>query len=71
MILEEAFQVFECVVDGEFKYHPAREAEASIAEDFIALKVENIMLRQSFRKKLGNRDEFPDMPISYGFRGGQ
>jgi len=70
LIIEEAFQVFECVVDGEFKYHPAREAEASIAEDFIALKVENIMLRQSFRKKLGNRDEFPDMPISYGFRGG-
>jgi len=70
LIIEEAFQVFECVVDGEFEYRPAREVDASLAEDFIALKVENIMLRQSFRKKLGHRDEFPDMPISYGFRGG-
>jgi len=70
MIIEEAFQVFECVVDGEFEYRPAREADASLAEDFIALKVENIMLRQSFKKKLDGREEFPDMPISYGFRGG-
>ncbi len=70
LILEEAFQVFECVVDGEFKYHPARETDPSLAEDFIALRVENIMLRESFKKKLDNRDEFPDMPISYGFRGG-
>jgi len=62
--------VFECVVDGEFKYHPARETDPSLAEDFIALRVENIMLRQSFKKKLDSRDEFPNMPISYGFRGG-
>jgi flavin reductase (DIM6/NTAB) family NADH-FMN oxidoreductase RutF len=70
LIIEEAFQVFECTVDGEFDYRPAREADASLVEDFIALKVENIMLRQSFKKKLDDRDEFPDMPISYGFRGG-
>ncbi len=70
LILEEAFQVFECVVDGEFEYRPAREADASLVEDFIPLRIENIMLRQSFKKKLDDRDEFPDMPISYGFRGG-
>jgi flavin reductase (DIM6/NTAB) family NADH-FMN oxidoreductase RutF len=70
LILEEAFQVFECTVDGEFEYRPAREAHASLVEDFIPLKVENIMLRQSFKKKLDARDAFPDMPISYGFRGG-
>ncbi|MDP6436950.1 MAG: hypothetical protein QF803_02065 [Gammaproteobacteria bacterium] len=70
LIVEEAFQVFECVVDGEFEYHPQREIEASLVEDFIALKVENIMLRESFKKKLDHRNEFPDIPISYGFRGG-
>jgi hypothetical protein len=70
LIIEEAFQVFECVLDGEFEYRPIREADASLAEDFIALKVENIMLRQSFKQKLNKRDEFPNMPISYGFRGG-
>jgi flavin reductase (DIM6/NTAB) family NADH-FMN oxidoreductase RutF len=70
LIIEEAFQVFECIVDGEFEYRPKREVEASLAEDFIALKVENIMLRESFKEKLDHRDEFPDMPISYGFRGG-
>ncbi|HJP39092.1 MAG TPA: hypothetical protein QF499_08180 [Gammaproteobacteria bacterium] len=70
LIIEKAFQVFECTVDGEFEYRPVREADPSIVEDFIALKVENIMLRKSFREKLHKRDEFPDMPISYGFRGG-
>ncbi|MBS94999.1 MAG: hypothetical protein CL799_11205 [Chromatiales bacterium] len=70
LIVEEAFQVFECIVDGEFEYRPEREIEAALAEDFIALRVENIMLRESFKKKLDQRDEFPDMPISYGFRGG-
>jgi len=70
LIIEEAFQVFECVVDGEFEYRPKREIEASLAEDFIALKVENVMLRESFKEKLEHRDEFPDIPISYGFRGG-
>ncbi|MAF83433.1 MAG: hypothetical protein QGH93_02465 [Gammaproteobacteria bacterium] len=70
LIVEEAFQVFECTVDGEFEYRPAREADSSLVEDFIALKVENIMLRKSFKNKLYKRDEFPDMPISYGFRGG-
>ena len=70
LILEQAFQVYECVVDGEFEYRPKRQAAASLAEDFIALKVENIMLRKSFKKKLDKRDEFPNMPLSYGFRGG-
>ncbi len=27
------------------------------------------MLRESFKEKLEHRNEFPDMPISYGFRG--
>ncbi len=70
LIVDQAFQVFECTVDGEFEYRPKRQTEAALVEDFIALKVENIMLRKSFKKKLNNRDEFPDMPISYGFRGG-
>lgn len=70
LLVEEAFQVFECVVDGEFEYRPIRETAPSLVEDFIALRVENIMLRQSFKEKLDNRDKFPDMPISYGFRGG-
>jgi flavin reductase (DIM6/NTAB) family NADH-FMN oxidoreductase RutF len=69
-IVEQAFQVYECVVDGEFEYRPFREGHASLAEDFIALKIENILLRKSFKQKLDKRDEFPNMPISYGFRGG-
>lgn len=70
LIIEEAFQVYECVVDGEFEYRPKRQAAASLAEDFIALRIENIMLRKSFKQKLDKRDEFPSMPISFGFRGG-
>ena len=70
LIIEEAFQVYECTVDGDFHYRPKRDAHPTLAEDFIPLKVENIMLRQTFKKMLDKRDEFPNMPISYGFRGG-
>jgi flavin reductase (DIM6/NTAB) family NADH-FMN oxidoreductase RutF len=70
LIMQDAFQVYECVMDGTFEYHPSRQAAAPLIENFFALKVENVLLKESFKQKLDNRREFPDMPLSYGFRGG-
>jgi flavin reductase (DIM6/NTAB) family NADH-FMN oxidoreductase RutF len=71
LIMDDAFQVYECVLDGKFEYHPHREAAAPLIENFFALRVENVLLKESFKTKLDNRLEFPDMPLSYGFRGGE
>jgi len=70
LIMKDAFQVYECVVDGTFEYHPHREAAAPLVEGFFALQIENVLLKESFKKKLDSRQDFPDMPLSYGFRGG-
>jgi flavin reductase (DIM6/NTAB) family NADH-FMN oxidoreductase RutF len=70
LIMQDAFQVYECVMDGTFEYHPSRQAAAPLIENFFALKVENVLLKETFKQKLDNRREFPDMPLSYGFRGG-
>ena len=70
LLVKGAFQVFECEVGGAFDYRPTREAAHSLVEDYFALKVTNVLMRKSFKKKLIERQEFPDMPISYGFRGG-
>ncbi|MCL4791326.1 MAG: hypothetical protein KJ040_04665 [Gammaproteobacteria bacterium] len=71
LIIKGAFQVFECVLNGSFEYHPVRVAGPTLIEDYLALKVQNILMPESFRDKLRERREFPDMPISYGFRGGK
>ncbi len=71
LLMKDAFQIFECVVDGTFKYKPKRKAAAPLVENFFSLKIESVLMKESFKKKLDNREEFPDMPISYGFRGGR
>jgi flavin reductase (DIM6/NTAB) family NADH-FMN oxidoreductase RutF len=71
LIMQDAFQVFECEVDESFNYRPKREAQPQLVETFFALRVENILMKQSWKRKLDQREEFPDMPISYGFRGGK
>ena len=68
MLINDAFQVFECELDGEFKYHPHRETDPIASEDFLVLKVKNVLLKESFEEKLLGQKRFPNMPISYGFR---
>ena len=70
LIMEDAFQVYECVMDGKFEYRPFREGAAPVIENFFALGVENVLMKETFKQKLDSRREFPDMPLSYGFRGG-
>jgi flavin reductase (DIM6/NTAB) family NADH-FMN oxidoreductase RutF len=68
LLMNDAFQVYECEVDGEFKYRPHRETDPVGCENFWCLKIKNILLKESFEKKLVGQKKFPSMPISYGFR---
>jgi flavin reductase (DIM6/NTAB) family NADH-FMN oxidoreductase RutF len=67
-LMKDAFQVWECRVDGSFRYEPARHTTSGNAERFFCLRIENILLREGFAKMLDVEDDFPNMPISYGFR---
>ncbi len=71
LVMQDAFQVFECEVDDSFEYRPKRAAQPQVVGNFFALRIENILMKASWKQKLDQREEFPDMPISYGFRGGK
>ncbi|MBM4220681.1 MAG: hypothetical protein FJ170_01890 [Gammaproteobacteria bacterium] len=68
LLISDAFEVFECELDGEFRYQPGRETDPSGCEKFWCLKVKNILLKESFHERLLAQKEFPSMPLSYGFR---
>lgn len=68
MLLKDAFQVWECTVDGSFQYHPERRSEPENIERFVCLRIESILLRENFAEMLESEDDFPRMAISYGFR---
>ena len=67
-LMKDAFQVWECTLDGSFVYQPARETDPSGVERFLKLRVRDVLLRENFNEMLEEEDDFPRMPISYGFR---
>ena len=67
-LINDAFQIYECEVDGEFEYKPARDTDPEGCENFWCLRIKNILLKESFEQKLIGQREFPSMTISYGFR---
>lgn len=68
LLMKDAFQVFECELDGEFHYQPGRDTDPPGCEKFWCLKVRNILLKETFHERLLAQKEFPSMPLSYGFR---
>lgn len=68
LIMQDAFQVFECEVDGTFRYEPARATDPAAVESYWRLKITNILLKESVHTRLIEQKQFPDVPISYGFR---
>jgi len=68
LIMDDAFEVFECEIDGEFKYQPHRETDPIGCESFWCLKIKNILMKETFEKILQDQKVFPSMPVSYGFR---
>ncbi len=67
-LLKDAFQGYECRLDRDFVYRPERSEAAGNAERYLLLRIEDILLRERFAEMLEREDDFPHMPISYGFR---
>jgi hypothetical protein len=65
-LIGEAFQVYECTWDpsDEFVY------KRTSTEAFFLLTIDNILLKPRWDRALRKGDEFPNVPISYGFRDG-
>jgi hypothetical protein len=59
LLISDAFEVFECELDGEFRYQPGRETDPSGCEKFWCLKVKNILLKESFTNGCWPRRSFP------------
>lgn len=68
LLMKDAFQVYECEVDGEFRHQPRRDTDPAGCEKFWCLKVKNILLKETFHERLLAQKEFPSIPLSYGFR---
>lgn len=68
LLMKDAFQVWECSLDDSFEYVPKRVTDPENVERFMCLRVEDILLRESFAHMLESEDDFPRMAISYGFR---
>lgn len=65
-LIHEAFQVYECTWDqsDDFVY------KRTTTEAFFLLQIDNILLKPRWEKALIKGTEFPNIPISYGFRDG-
>ncbi len=70
MIVQEAFQVFECILDDSTEIKTAPNRERDHGESHFVLRINNILLKESNRKHLDEGGIFPSMPIFYGFRDG-
>lgn len=65
-ILKQAFQVYECSLNLE-----ERIKDNGRTPDYLVLDIENILLKETWKRNLDEGpDRMPQMPITFGFRGG-
>jgi flavin reductase (DIM6/NTAB) family NADH-FMN oxidoreductase RutF len=68
LIIQEAFQVYECTLDGSIEFY---EHKRDASRHFV-LRIDRILLKESWKKNLDDGNpRMPNMPISYGFRDGK
>ncbi len=63
-IVEEAIQIFECTLQESI---PAYHSEETLETHFI-LKIDKILMKKKWKESLFEGDEFPNLPIDFGFR---
>jgi len=61
-VVQEAIQVFECSWDESYTYQPS-EMEAHFL-----LRIDRILMQESWKKKLVSGRGFPKLPVDYGYR---
>lgn len=68
-IIKEAFQVYECTWEEEREFESKFLQRSTSAH--LVLRINNILLKETWKKNLeGGGTRMPNMPITYGFRGG-
>ena len=63
-IVEEAFQIYECIVDPNHSI----EIDEDTGECHMILRIEKIIMKEKWKKALIEGKGFPRVPIDYGFR---
>jgi flavin reductase (DIM6/NTAB) family NADH-FMN oxidoreductase RutF len=69
-IIAEAFQVIECTWDQTVDLGRESAVEEELGASRFVLRVDNILLRDTFQRGCVDGSTFPSMPIFYGFRAG-
>jgi len=70
MIIEEAFQIFECTWDDTVEINIKGKTGEEHGESHFVLRINDILLKEHYKKQLDEGGHFPAMPIFYGFRDG-
>lgn len=63
-IVKEAIQVFECTLDESF---PVYNNEVTLESHYV-LTIDKILLKKEWKESLFNGNEFPNLPIDFGYR---
>jgi flavin reductase (DIM6/NTAB) family NADH-FMN oxidoreductase RutF len=61
-IVQEAIQVFECTWDDSYTYQPSE------MESHFLLRIDRILMQESWKKCLVSGKGFPRLPVDYGYR---
>jgi len=61
-IVEEAIQVFECTWDDSYTYQPSE------IESHFLLRIDRILMQESWKQCLMTGKGFPRLPVDYGYR---
>jgi len=64
LIVQEAFQIFECTWDERYPLKPHEE----LVECHFLLRIDKIIMKKKWRDCLFKGKGFPRMPIDYGYR---
>jgi len=63
-LVKESIQIFECSWDNTQAY------QINESEFHFVLKIEKILMQDYWKTALANGDQFPPIPVDYGFRDG-
>jgi len=67
-LVAEAFQVFECTWVDRFGLHEQRDGAGQRYESHFELRIDRILVKETYAGGIKNGEVFPDMPIFAGFR---
>lgn len=68
LIIEEAYQVFECTWNDSFGLHEQTDAQGHAYDGHFNLIIDNLLVKERFVPGIEKGEIFPNMPVFCGFR---